>query len=289
MHKQKTIEKTLPVTRFGSKYGVRVLVKDEAQIRAKMGAEESPPRILVQQIYEMRPWPHGTTRKGLTQMLSELGWAAKPVQPGRADASGMSWKVGAETPPPAPIVQTSMGDVTISLQKQVITDSPIQRVFGSTRTQAHLRRRAHKEENKENIKPPQAQDAGADPWLQADPWAKWPQRSGGQEGDVPMQVVPKLESIEEKLRGEISNVVAEATDSRFAKLEVDLAEMRHQQGKFESWCHEAGQAQQHMQAQIGQLAATVSEHSAELSDMGKEIKSGFQNIEALLVKRSRTE
>jgi hypothetical protein len=73
MHKQKTIEKTLPVTRFGSKYGVRVLIKDEAQIRAKMGAEESQPRILVQQIYEMRPLPHGTTRKGLTQMLSELG------------------------------------------------------------------------------------------------------------------------------------------------------------------------------------------------------------------------
>ena len=123
-HKHKTIEKTLPVTRFGSKYGVRVLMKDEAQIRAKMGAEESQPRILVQQIYEMRPLPHGTTRKSLTQILSELGWAAKPVQPGRADATGMSWKVGAEAPPPAPVIQTSLGDITISLQKQVITDSP---------------------------------------------------------------------------------------------------------------------------------------------------------------------
>lgn len=90
IHKQKTTEKTLPVTRFGSKYGVRVLVKDEAQIRAKMGAEESQPKILVQQIYEMRPLPHGTTRKSLTQILSELGWAAKPIQPGRADAIGMN-------------------------------------------------------------------------------------------------------------------------------------------------------------------------------------------------------
>ena len=104
-----------------------------------------------------------------------------------------------------------------------------------------------------------------------------------------MQVVPKLDSIEEKLRGEISTVVAEATDSRFAKLEVDLAEMRHQQGKFESWCHEAGQAQQHMQAQLGQLAATVSEHSVELSDMGKEIKSGFQLMESLLSKRQKVD
>lgn len=101
-----------------------------------------------------------------------------------------------------------------------------------------------------------------------------------------MQVVPKLESIEEKLRGEISTVVAEATEGRFAKMEVDLAEMRNQQYKFETCCDEAGQAQQHMQSQLGQLAATVSEHLAELSDMGKEIKSGFQNN---LVKRSRTE
>lgn len=74
-----------------------------------------------------------------------------------------------------------------------------------------------------------------------------------------------------------------------ARLEVDISEMRNQQVKFESWCQEAGQAHQHLQAQIGQLAATVSEYTAEISDMGKETKPGFQNIEALLVKRSRTE
>ena len=104
-----------------------------------------------------------------------------------------------------------------------------------------------------------------------------------------MQITPKLESIEEKLRGEITSVVAQATDGRLSRMEVDLAEMKSHQNKFEVWCHEAGQAQQHLQSQLGQLAATVTEHSAELSDMGKEIKSGFQNIEALLVKRSRTE
>ena len=34
LHRQKTTERTLPVTRFSSKYGVRVLIKDEPQIRA---------------------------------------------------------------------------------------------------------------------------------------------------------------------------------------------------------------------------------------------------------------
>ena len=139
-HKQKTTEKTLPVTRFGQKYGIRVMERDEAQVRIKLGVEESDPKIMVQQIYEMRPLPHCTQRKGVAQMLSEMGWAAKPVQPGRADATGMCWRVGAETPPPAPIVQTSTGDVTITLQKQVINESPIQRILSSSKTQAHIRR-----------------------------------------------------------------------------------------------------------------------------------------------------
>ena len=82
---------------------------------------------------------------------------------------------------------------------------------------------------------------------------------------------------------------ASNSDSDMEDMEVDMAEMRSHQSKFETWCVEAGQAQQHLQAQIGQLAATVSEHSTEITDMSKEIKSGFQNIEALLVKRSRTE
>ena len=147
----------------------------------------------------------------------------------------------------------------------MIADSPIQRVFGSTRTQAHIRRQSQDrgarsdyrrmEENKENVKPYPAQENGANPWIHADPWGKY-QRPGQQDGDTPMQVMPKLESIEEKLRGEIFTVVAEATEGRFAKMEVDLAEMRNQQYKFESWCHEAGQAQQHEKGdQVG-----LSEH-----------------------------
>ena len=104
-----------------------------------------------------------------------------------------------------------------------------------------------------------------------------------------MHVVPKLDSMEERLRGEISTAVTQATEGRMAKMEVDLSEMRHQQTKFETWCQEAGQAQQHMQMQLGQISATVAEHTSEISDMGKEIKNGFQHLEALLVKRSRTE
>ena len=127
------------------------------------------------------------------------------------------------------------------------------------------------------------------PGLRQDPWQRYAPRTSQVEDDAPMHVVPKLDSIEERLRGEISTAVTQATEGRMAKMEVDLSEMRHQQTKFESWCQEAGQAQQHMQMQLGQISATVAEHTSEISDMGKEIKSGFQHLEALLVKRSRTE
>ena len=294
-HRQKTTDRTLPITRFGTKYGIRVMAKDEEQIRSKLGAEESAPKIQVQQIYEMRPLPHCTQRKGITQMLSEMGWAAQPIQPGRADAAGMCWKVGSEAPPPAPVVQTSVGDVAITLQKQVVSDLPMQRVLSSSKTQAHLRRQSKergsssshtKSENKETVTPYHNSDPNVDPWLQADPWGKY--KSPTSE-DAPMQVTPKLDSMEERLRGEISTAVTQATEGRMARMEVDLAEMRNHQVKFETWCQEAGQAQQHLQAQIGQIASTVAEHSSEISDMGKEIKSGFQHLESLLVKRSRTE
>ena len=104
-----------------------------------------------------------------------------------------------------------------------------------------------------------------------------------------MNVVPKIDSMEESLRGEISSAVTQATESRMARMEVDISEMRQHQSKFEAWCLDAGQAQQNLQAQIGQLTATVTDHSSQITDMGKEIKSGFQTLESLLVKRSRTE
>ena len=71
----------------------------------------------------------------------------------------------AEAPPPAPIIQTSIGDITISLQKQVVADSPIQKVFGSKLISVgnHKIVELEVEEKKETVKPHQAQENGTGP------------------------------------------------------------------------------------------------------------------------------
>ena len=89
-HKQKTTDKTLPVTRFGNRYGVRVFKRDADTVQAKLGITDREPHITVQQIYEMRPFPHGTQKKAVQGLLHKWDWPAKAIQPGRADGAGMS-------------------------------------------------------------------------------------------------------------------------------------------------------------------------------------------------------
>eukprot|EP00435_Cladocopium_sp_Y103_P065444 s191_g27.t1 len=278
-HRQKTTDRTLPIVRFGWKYGIRVFTKDSDQLQTKLGAEEAPQQVQIHRIYEIRPFPHGTQKKVVQQFLQQMQWQAKAIQPGRSDAAGMVWKVGSEHAPPTLVVPTSRGDVTITLQKQVAAGPPLQRVFGSSKTQAHLRQQSKERSkavktipsgDKENTPPYASTSKGTDPWLlqQQDPWRRYSGSSTSAE-DTPMQVTPKLDSIEERLRGEITTVVQQATDTRMSRMEVDLQELKHQQVKFESWCHEAGQANVQLQSQLHQLAATVSEHSSELTDMGK--------------------
>eukprot|EP00435_Cladocopium_sp_Y103_P075852 s140_g67.t1 len=207
LHKQRTTERTLPVVRFGMKYGIRIYVKDSDQLQSKPGAGEQPPHINIQKIYELRPFPHGTQKKAIAQLLQSMGWQAKPVQPGRADSNGMSWKVGAEADPPSMVVQTSSGDITITLQKQVVSNQYAPKVFGSTKTQAHLRQQSKDRskssqasalQNKENVPPYQAAPPSSDPWQKNDPWRSWSGPKPVRE-DVDMQVTPKLDQIEERL------------------------------------------------------------------------------------------
>eukprot|EP00435_Cladocopium_sp_Y103_P015447 s3975_g3.t2 len=288
LHRQKTTDKALPIARFGWKYGIRIFAKDSDQMQVKLGAEEIPQQVQIQRIYEMRPFPHGTQKRIIQQFLQQMQWPAKVIQPGRSDAAGMVWKVGSEQAPPMSVVSTSRGDVTITLQKQIAAGPPLQQIFGSSKTQAHIRQqlkerskmsKASTSADKENVPPYASASKGVDPWQHqnCDPWRRYGGPHAATE-DTPMQATPKLDSIEERLRGEITTVVQQATDSRMSHLQ----ELKHQQVKFESWCHEAGQANVQLQSQLHQLAATVSEHTSELTDMGKEIKSGFSNIEALL-------
>ena len=107
--------------------------------------------------------------------------------------------------------------------------------------------------------------------------------------DVPMTYTPKLDTIQDTLKKEVTASVTEKTDQRLNKMETDIHELRQQHVKYEQWFSEAGAANKNLQGQLNTVAAQVADQRSEITTMGQEIKSGFSTLEALLSKKTRTE
>ena len=100
--------------------------------------------------------------------------------------------------------------------------------------------------------------------------------------------------------------MADDSEDRLSKLEVDMREIKEQNHKFESWFQDAAQSNQeanhklHMvanqvashQTQLSNLEQAVTQNSTTLqavnSELREEMSRGFGNIEALLNKKLRS-
>ena len=90
-------------------------------------------------------------------------------------------------------------------------------------------------------------------------------------------------SLEER----VATNVQKNNEERFQKLEVDIAEVKMQHHKHEQWFQDAGVANQRLQSQVSNLTNQVTQQQQEVSSLSMDIKTGFQNIEALLAKKQR--
>ena len=163
------------------------------------------------------------------------------------------------------------------------------------KTQAFLRKqqKAGSSKDTKTIQaPPGLTD---DPWTVHDPWKSW--QGARPSTDVPMPATRSMaEHLEEKMQ---QQVVASVKDSTGARL---LVEIKHQQGKFETWFQEAGAANDLLQTQVQGLANQVSRNQKEapglsgqtqqqqqqIGIISADIQKGFTQIEALLSKKQRT-
>ena len=292
MHKLKTTEHAWAITRFGGRYGLRVPVKEAEQIHSLLNPETPFANFEVNKTFELRPLPHGTQRLGVLNMLKAWKWKARPLQPCKADSNGMGWLVGAAEDPPSMIIPTKSGDVMISLQKKHGDADSGNNLTTSAKTQGHLRKQ-QKEDKRSlagakgaSVAPPTtgaASSAEADPWARSDPWGGW-------KGTMPMQDEPMhVKAMAETMEERVTSGVLSANEQRFQKLEVDMAEIRQQHQKHEQWFQEAGAANQRLQNQVGALSTQVAQNQQEVSSLSTEIKLGFQNMEALLSKKQRTD
>ena len=94
-----------------------------------------------------------------------------------------------------------------------------------------------------------------------------------------------VDTMEERLTATIT----EQTEARFQKLEVDMAEIKHQHQRHERWFQDAAVAvaNQNLQSQVGTLTTQVAQQQQEVSTLSQDIRSGFQNLEALFAKKQR--
>eukprot|EP00435_Cladocopium_sp_Y103_P032649 s829_g8.t1 len=296
IHKLKMSESAYAVARFGGRYGLRVPLKDAEMVHLQLNPEIPFANFEVHKTFELRPLPHGTQKLGILAMLKAWGWKAKPLQPCKADAQGMGWLVGAAEDPPGMVMSTKAGDIVISLHRAQSEGENGITLTSSSKTQGHLRKlqkepKQNSRSTKEAVGSAPASSSGqeADPWsqYQYDPWrpgaTSHPVRNVPMTEDEPMHAKSMLVTMEER----VAQSVLSSTDDRFKQLEVDIAEIRSQNSRHEQWFQDAGAATQNLQAQVGHLTTQLNQHQQEVSSLSMEIKSGFQNMEALLSKRQR--
>ena len=100
-----------------------------------------------------------------------------------------------------------------------------------------------------------------------------------------MQAKAMVDTMEERLTATIT----EQTEARFQKLEVDMAEIKHQHQRHERWFQDAAVANHNLQSQVSTLTTQVAQQQQEVSTLSQDIRSGFQNLEALFAKKQRQE
>ena len=230
--------------RFHHRYGIRVPLKEAEAAQTQLNPESAYAHFEITKVFELRPLPHGTQKSGIYTRLKSWKWQAKPLQPCKSDATGMGWLVGASSDPPGRIMWTNAGDVMVSLHKDTtLPPTSTTSITSLGKTQAFLRKqqKAGSSKDTKTIQaPPGLTD---DPWTVHDPWKSW--QGARPSTDVPMPATRSMaEHLEEKMQ---QQVVASVKDNTGARL---LVEIKHQQGKFETWFQEAGAANDLLQTQV---------------------------------------
>lgn len=283
---QSQLGQSSELVRYGARFGVRLQAAhaEEAhkflrpEVAYIQGSELIP--------FKIGPIPFGTTKRSLTELFKEWGWAARPVQPAgqSQDNTGVFWLVHAAQSPSHWIYQLAQGDVLISREtkekEQVASKFPI--VAASKRTMQSLRSAGP--------------ELPEDPWLKKDPW------SGGAPAAKPAPTTGLSTHQITSLEARVEQKVTHAIESRIPDVPIgegthpnarindleqkvhtlanSLTQFQAQQGKQnQAVCAELQQVKSQVDAQTASFGATLE----------KKLAEQMEKLDALLSKRGRFE
>lgn len=192
----------------------------------------------IREIFRLEPLPAGLQRHSLVELLKDMQWSAKPLQPCKG-SQGQAWTVGATGPPPTPFFQAKHGWVTITKVKDATQKQTPQHLIATVKTRQHIRDGASSTS--------QSQAAGSeDPWHKTgvDPWGSYvgvtcpppPVATHVQSkiDDVEQRIHDNIKThVDSTIEASVTNLgghIATHTTSRLDTLEQQLAVMhQHQQ------------------------------------------------------------
>ena len=317
--KKRNIDVVLGLARMACKLGLRINVKDESMVLKQLYPDSKQVACKVTLTFEVGPLPFGMTREDIVLLLSAWKWLAKPIRPLRSTQVGKYWQVGSEQPPPAPILPTDQGEVTVTLRSQNSNETEQKKVvFASAKTQARMK---GVQSNKAlSSKAGEAEDSwvsGGDPWQNFKPtshkseevvFTQNQQRPSQEARSRMSQMQQEIHDLKSQLEKTGTEDV-HMTSSSLAQ-SSELQELRAQTKKHESWFAEQNnrmtsfettlQAQGQQISQLNESMQYQSSATSALQHQMVEMQTSFKDqlassfdaqnarLEALLEKRSRT-
>ena len=313
-HQAKLCTFTLSLVRARQRYGVRVHKTSEEKAWMQLKPDSAFTPLKISCIFEIAPLPHGTQRKAVQQLLSDWNWTGKPLQPGKGTIDHMSWRIGADTDPPAPTMQAFGEDVLIYRVKSYEAPQRQQQaMLTSAKTQYHIKKAMH-----------ETATSSTDPWTQeADPWAKYKNTNTQAAASSNQTRLDELSSlIKQDLHSQLSQELKQQQqgdqimtdpqqEDRIHKLESQLQDMNDKQSQMHQWLADAGNQirsnqqevqnlRQEMQTEMKKQTDSLTQglHQAVTSvkaEISAELKQTFSEnwnlmsgrLEALLEKRQR--
>lgn len=308
LHKVRTHDHLLAVCRLGHKFGVRCLSKHEEELFRTLCPSKPFVKCDIREIFRLEPLPAGLQRHSLVELLKDMQWSAKPLQPCKG-SQGQAWTVGATGPPPTPFFQAKHGWVTITKVKDATQKQTPQHLIATVKTRQHIRDGASST----------SQAAGSeDPWHKTgvDPWGSYvgvtcpppPVATHVQSkiDDVEQRIHDNIKThVDSTIEASVTNLgghIATHTTSRLDTLEQQLAVMRQQQQQLEHWCVDSSSKIANLQQGFDATSAQLQEQSTvlhgvvkEVSGLKEEVSMNLQSyfdkqadrLEALLAKKAR--
>ena len=323
MHQRKTCTFALSLVRQKDRFGLRVLKKDEGKAWSVVRPGEVFTDIPVNEVYDLGPFPHGTTRTAIIEMLQGWGWKARPLQPGRGNRSHVTWRIGASTPPPSLVLQSGDMDIIATPLKQEIKPQKTDMTFATWKTQAHIKKGKARAEANQTTDP---WEAGGDPWANYKTSAASSnvQKERTYIGDMTNVLEKSIEAQVKRhyaeLKEDLDQHMPQADlDHEQAALASAVQELKAKNEQYEQWFKEAShrfqQVEQHsqetqnaiqaqqqeLQTLRGEMQQTAATQGAQIQQALGQVKRDivaelqeanskhFAQLEAMMAKKTRQE